>query len=87
MILCIFSVYDLKAQVHSQPFFAVNSAVAVRNFETAVNDQSTVFSKHPSDFVLYQVGTFDDDVGDVSPTQPHVHLGLAASYVQLPERK
>lgn len=79
MNIQVFSVFDLKSKVFGQPFYSHNSAVAQRSFSIAVNDSSTGLFKHPEDFVLFHIGTFDDEKGDFSSFAP-VNLGLAAHF-------
>ncbi len=54
------SVYDEKAECFGHPFFTSAIGIATRMLsEWATNDNSIV-GKHPEDFTLYQVGTWDD---------------------------
>lgn len=45
---------------------------AIRQFQDAINDQQTGGSihKHPDDYDLYRVGTYNDETGLVTPEQP-----------------
>ena len=63
MKLQIYSVYDNKAGTWMKPFYAQNNAVAQRTFSDATNDPNSLFNKHPTDFVLFQVGEWDDQKG------------------------
>lgn len=80
MMIKVFSVYDSKAKVFSQPFYALNEDVAVRMFQASVNDRSTQFWKYPEDFTLFAVGGFDDNKGELVPLSPVENLGLASQY-------
>lgn len=64
MIRHVFCCKDSAADTFGQPFFAPSIGVAVRSFTDEVNraDQNNELYKHPDDFILYEVGTFDDDV-------------------------
>lgn len=70
MIKVVCSVYDLKAAVFSNPFYAPNVPVAKRDFAYAVTDQSTGISRNPEDYSLFQVATFDDESGVFIPFVP-----------------
>lgn len=59
MTLEIFAVYDSKAGAHMEPFFAVNSAVAIRSFVDACRKQGTNFNAFPEDFTLFALGSYD----------------------------
>lgn len=56
----IYSVYDNKGLVYSTPFFAINDGHAVRSFSDLANDVNTTVGRHPGDFSLFCLGTFDD---------------------------
>ena len=71
MKLIVFSVYDEKAKIFHQPFYFNQRGEAVRTFQDLVQDQKSVISKHPEDYKLYQLGTYDDNTGNiVSLPQP-----------------
>lgn len=79
MLVEVFSVYDSKARVYSQPFFAHNIAVAVRMFQSTIADANTNLAKHPEDYSLFHLACFNDETGAFTPRTP-VNLGLAAMY-------
>lgn len=63
----VFSIRDRAANVYAQPFFAPTTAVAVRMFTDEVNrsDQNNNLFRHPEDFDLYEIGSFDDNDGEL----------------------
>lgn len=65
-IMEIFSVYDSKAELYMQPFFASNREVARRMFSQAVEDEGHEFARHSEDYSLFLVGMFDMSKGLVS---------------------
>ena len=67
MKLIIFSVYDQKAEAYLPPFFIPNAAMAQRTFSEAVNSPSHQFGKHPADYTLIELGTFDDGKATIHP--------------------
>lgn len=66
MLMYIYTVRDSAAQVFGRPFYLANPGVAVRVFTDQVNDpsdgQNDLF-RHPDDFELFELGTFDDSSG------------------------
>lgn len=87
MIVQVFAVRDSKAALFSQPWFSVSVASAVRAFTDAVNDGKGDFGKHPDDYTLFHIGTFDDQGGVVAPLEHGpMSLGLAAQFVLPPDR-
>lgn len=77
-----FAVYDLKALCYGVPFFMPNVGSAVRAFSDVANDTQSAISRHPSDYVLFQVGEFDDNKGTLNPIVPLISLGLASDFVK-----
>lgn len=77
MIIKIFSVYDLKAESFLQPMFFRSSNEAIRAFSKAVNDEGHEFFKHAEDYVLFEIGNFDDVSGLLHQRDP---LRLMSAY-------
>lgn len=75
MVIC--SIHDTKAEAFSQPMFFQAVGQALRSFIDAVTDErdgNNNFAKHPEDFNLFRIGTFDDQTGEIVPEAPF-HLG------------
>lgn len=73
MITEIYTIYDAKAKIFNKPFHQHNEEVALRTARTLLDDHSSDIAKHPSDFILYRLGTYDDDTGSFSLNdQPEV---------------
>lgn len=66
MIHKAFSVKDLKAGAFAPPFFMPRVEPAIRAFSDAVMHRDELMHRHPDDFVLYEVGEFDDNLGSVA---------------------
>lgn len=68
MMLFICSVRDSAAQAFGRPFFVSAIGQALRSFMDEVNrvDANNDLNKHPGDFELFHLGTFDDNTGVVS---------------------
>lgn len=82
-MMAVFSIFDSKAGVYSQPVFAVSAGAAVRSFEDAVNDPSTVYAKHPGDYTLFYIGRYDDATGFLSHgNDGHQNLGNGLQFRQ-----
>ena len=62
----IFAVKDAMAGAFLAPFTFAQEGMAVRAFLDTVNDASTPFHRHPDDFVLWILGEFDEDTGELS---------------------
>lgn len=59
----VFTVHDAKAEAFLPPFCLHQIGMAVRAFADAVNGADHQFAKHPEDYVLFRIGTFDDAKG------------------------
>lgn len=83
MILRAYSIFDHKALQYHPPFFASTDGAAVRSLQDLVNDQNTTIGRHPSDYTLYCIGTYDDSNGGLSPAAPLLHVMDAVALVKL----
>ena len=48
----------------------MNDACAIRNFEHAVRQPDSLLRSHPNDYALYRVGTYDNEIGVLTPESP-----------------
>lgn len=63
LIYC--SVFDKVANAFLQPFPVKRTEEAQRAFMSAITDPNQPLSEYPSDYVLYSIGEFDDQTGDM----------------------
>ena len=70
----VFTVYDVKAKLHLQPFFMRSIPEAVRAFGDLANDEGHQFGKHPEDYTLVQIGDYDETSGLIDPLKEPVVL-------------
>lgn len=61
----MFSVYDRAAQAFGRPIFALSENATIRDFRDEINRQAqdNTMNRHPGDFELVYLGTFDDQGG------------------------
>ena len=73
MISNIYTIYDVKAEAYLTPFFLQNEAILKRTIMDTLSDDNHMFGKHPEDYIMYYVGEYDDQTGQiVSPETPTV---------------
>lgn len=60
MLSKVYTVYDSKTEAYMQPFFMAAKGAAIRAFSDLVNDPQHTFGKHPGDYVLFEIGTYED---------------------------
>lgn len=77
----VFSVYDVKSESFGMPVFFAATGQAIRAFDDQCNKPGQVMHDHPADFVLNQLGEYDDTTGQLIPlkVQP---LGTGADFVK-----
>ena len=62
MELMVFSLFDSQTKTYERPFMARAKGEALRLFADAVNSsEKTPYSKHPEDYTLFLLGSWDDD--------------------------
>jgi hypothetical protein len=68
----IFAVYDRAAQCFGRPLFTNSIGQTIRSFIDEINreDKDSNMWKHPDDFDLYQLGSFDDVKGKFHGEEP-----------------
>lgn len=80
MIQKIFSVYDRAANAYLQPFFMPARGLAIRAFTDLVNDEKNQFHKHPEDYQLFELGSYDDVAGKLDCKASPEIIGSALDY-------
>lgn len=71
MNLLMYSVYDKAVKAFLQPFFVRSKGEAIRSFADAVNKKDHQFGLHVMDFVLFEIGEYDDTTAGISvPASP-----------------
>lgn len=81
MMINIYSIYDSAAKAFLQPFFMAADGQALRAFQDNVNsDEESIIKKHPEQFTLFKIGTFDDQTGTITADQKQ-EMGNGLAYV------
>ena len=70
----IVALRDTAARVFGTPFVVQATAQAVRSLRDEVNatDSTSDVRKHPDDFELYELASFDEDSGIVTAIVPRL---------------
>lgn len=77
----IYAIQDSKAGIFLQPFPSINNATALRGFADAANKPDTNVGQHPSDYILFFLGTYDDQDGSFESVKIPVNLGTGNQFV------
>lgn len=79
MLKKIISVYDIKANVFGEPklFFTIEEAI--RAFGHSANEPNNPFFTHGEDYVLYELGTYNEENGIILPCVTPVSVMAATN--------
>lgn len=79
MILTVLAIKDRAVATFMQPFFSHHIGAAKRTFSDEINRQApdNPLAKHPEDYDLFELGTFDDQTGrfECLPQPRQVSIG------------
>lgn len=77
----VFSVYDSACEAFMSPFTFQSKGQALRAWQSSVLDPKSPFNKHPGDFTLFEIGTFDDSSGKIEAYEAKLNLGTALEMI------
>jgi len=78
VILRAYTYYDTKALFFNTPFFLHSDGEAIRTSVDLGEDMQTRIGRHPEDYILFCVGTFDNANGLLVAHAPE-NLGPVSS--------
>jgi len=81
-LMKIYSVRDDKAAAYLPPFYARTNGEAIRMFQNSIADGQSNFAKWPADFILFELGEFNEDNGVITPLDAPKSLGSAVDLKQ-----
>lgn len=84
MKMFLFSVHDSAVGAFLPVFFARSKGEAIRSFSQALDDPKHQFAQSRGDYALFQLGTFDDQNGEVSQAQGEPLRVISALEVGVP---
>ncbi len=65
-----FSVFDKATGAYMRPWTALSMGQASRMFEDEVNRADSEVGRHPEDYALFEIGSFDDQKGELIGCEP-----------------
>lgn len=83
MIKRIFGIFDIKAEVYLNPFFETTTGQATRAFSDAINQPDSPFGRHPNDFSLRELGTFENESGVLVSHRQPIHVAEAIQFINI----
>lgn len=71
----IYSFYDEGAKFFGPPVAAQNISMIQRSLRAAAAENAQVpFLQYPAEFIVYEIGAFNEETGAVEPTTPPARL-------------
>lgn len=83
MLFGVFGVYDSGISTWMPPLYFRNKGEALRWWQELCNNAESKIAKHPSDYTLFEVGSWNDDSNEFSLLKAPVKLGLALEFVKI----
>lgn len=77
----IYTIYDSKAEAYMSPWFVDKDGQALREFQDVIRNQESPFSKHPEDYTLFKIGTYDPNTAKLSSLDTPVSMGVGIEYL------
>lgn len=79
----LFAIYDNKASFFMTPWPCRNVGIARREFGAACSNAESAMGKFPADYVLYQIGEYNDNDAVVKSLTPPVRICDGAEILQI----
>lgn len=65
MIVKLYAVVDKVSGVFDGPHKAINEGQFLRGFQDQINNPDSPIARHPEDFYVVELGSFNDANGDI----------------------
>lgn len=82
----VFAIFDSKAKFFKSPVLMRTKGEALRAFSDLANDKQTEIGRHPEDFAMFHLGTFDEEKGTYINNSCPESLGLAIEFLTEKEK-
>lgn len=67
----IYTIFDAKAQAYLRPEYRRSDEEMFAAIYETAKDQNSGFYKHPDDYTVYKLGTFDESNAEIEYHGPH----------------
>ena len=85
MLMKIFAIYDAGISTWKPPMFCRAKGEILRWWTEMINSGQTDISKHPADFTLFEIGSWDDENNKFTHYKAPLSLGVALEFVKAAE--
>lgn len=66
----LYIIYDAATNMYGVPMAQQNDAEAMRSFAHECMKEESIWHSHPADFILYKVGTYFTNTGEIIANTP-----------------
>lgn len=73
----VYSIYDVKGEIYGNPFYAPNRGLGIRIFAEIAQDGRTTLCRFPDDFVLFEIGEFENTACSFTLLAAPIRIGSA----------
>lgn len=81
-MMLIFAVRDVKSESYLSLITLATKGLALRGFAEACSDARSPLAQYPSDFMLYELGTYDPSSGRIEAYKVPVWVASASDVVE-----
>ena len=81
MIKIVTAIYDSKCEAYSAPSLFKTRGEAMRAWIEAVKDEKSPMFKHPEDYTMFEIGTYDEEKGVFNNSKAPYSYGTAHTLV------
>ena len=78
----VYAIFDRASGVYDRPFPAISDKAAERSFGDLVADSNTTVGRHPDDFTLFRIGSYNDNNGKLEGEVPEKIANGAELYAR-----
>ena len=68
MKVFMYSIFDRASGVYDRPFPSNSDQEATRGFTDLCMNDETMIGRHPDDFTLFRIGTWENNKGELFPS-------------------
>ncbi len=83
MIYKVYTVFDSKSDEFKPPFFCKSPGEATRIMKNLLADKSHDFYKYANEFILFELGTYDDSLGKFENLVAPLSISLLSVFCEV----
>lgn len=78
----LYVIYDAATNKYGIPMAQENDATAMRSFAHEAMKKESIWNSHPQDFILYKVGIYYVNTGEIIASQSPERICCASDFVR-----